>query len=96
MAPLLKVWYFTVFESFQPFGYIRIVKETSTAKYELMLFERTPRFYLFPVLYAMSHANIFIIVMHGVMNMNYSLLMPDLVSFYAKLMKYKILYFILR
>ena len=58
-----------------------IVKETSNAKSELVLWEQTPCSCLCFVLYDMRHVNTFIIAMYGVMN--YSLLMPKLVVFYA-------------
>ena len=60
-----------------------ILKETSNAKSGLMLLIWPHVFFLRFVLYDMRLVNAFIITMYGVMN--YSLLMPNLVAFYAKL-----------
>ena len=60
-----------------------ILKETSNAKSELVLLERVPRFCLRPVLYDRNFANIFFIAKYNFIY--YWLLMPNLVSFYAKL-----------
>ena len=60
-----------------------ILKETSNAKSELVLLEWTPRSRQPFVLNDIRLVNIFIIAMYGIMN--YSLLMPNLVAFYAKL-----------
>ena len=62
---------------------INILKETSNAKSELVLLERTPRLCLRFVLYGMRLVNTFSISNFGVMN--YSLLMPNLIAIYAKL-----------
>ena len=59
-----------------------ILKETSNAKSEFVLLEWTPRLCLCFVLYDMGLVNTFIIVMYDVMN--YWLLRPNLVAFYAK------------
>ena len=58
-------------------------------KSELVLMKWTPRLYLRFVLYETRLVNTFIIAMHGVA-MNDSLLMPNIVAFYASWMKYKI------
>ena len=61
---------------------VYILKETSKAKSELVLLEWTTCLYQCFVLYDMRIVNTFNIVYRV---MNYSLLMPKLVSFYAKL-----------
>ena len=60
-----------------------ILKETSNAKSELVLLEWTSRSRQPFVLNDIRLVNIFIIALYGIMN--YSLLMPNLVAFYAKL-----------
>ena len=60
-----------------------ILKETSYAKSEIVLLERTPRLCLHFPLYNMRLVNTFIIVVYG--GINYSLLILKVVAFYAKL-----------
>ena len=62
---------------------VYILKEISNAISELVLLQWAPRLCLRFVLYGMRLVNSFIIVMCGVMN--YSLLMQNLVAFFAKL-----------
>ena len=59
-----------------------IVKETSNAKFKLVLLGWTPCLCLCFVLNDKRIFNTFIITMYGVMN--YSLLMPNLVALYSK------------
>ena len=59
-----------------------ILKETYNAKSELALLEWTLHLCLRFVLYHMRLVNTFIISMYGIVN--YLLIMPKLVSFYAK------------
>ena len=58
-----------------------MLKETSNAKYELLVLEWTPRLCLRFVIFDMRLVNTFIIFMYGVMNY----LLLSLVAFYAKL-----------
>ena len=60
-----------------------ILKKTSNAKSELVLLEWTFHLCLRFVLYDMRLVNSFIIAIYGVID--YSLLMPTVVAFYAKL-----------
>ena len=60
-----------------------ILKETSNAKSEFVLLEWTPRLCPCFMLYDMRLVNTFIIAMYGVIN--YALLMPNVIVFYAKL-----------
>ena len=62
-------------------GYI--LKESSNARSERVLLEWTLRLCLRLVRYDMRLVNNFIIAMYGIMN--YLLLLPTLVAFYAKL-----------
>ena len=68
---------------FEQLKFHSILKETSNAKSELVLLEWTPRLCLRFVLSDMSMLNTFIVAMYDVMY--YTLLMPTLVAFYAKL-----------
>ena len=67
---------------FQMISLDYILKETSNAKSELLVIEWTPRLCLCFVLFHMRLVNIYIIAINGVMN--YSLLRPNVVAFYAK------------
>ena len=62
---------------------MNILKETSNAKSELVLLEWIPCLYLCFVVYDMRPVNTFFIAMYGVIN--YMLLTPNMVAFYAKL-----------
>ena len=59
------------------------LKGNSNVKSELVLLEWIPRLYQRFVLNDMRLINTFIIAMYGAMN--YSLLMPNLLTFYARL-----------
>ena len=60
---------------------------SSNAKSALVSLVWIPQLCLGVVLYDLRFVNTFIIAIYGVMS--YSLLMPNLVAFYAKLNKYK-------